>query len=454
MGDRKGSPSDPRSTLPSVHAVVAEVRRHDPGLDEARVVRAARSALADARRAVGPAGVVGTCLAEVAGTVRAAVSGGEASSLSPVINATGVIIHTNLGRAPLGDRAIEAVVAAAGYVPIELDLDTGRRGRRTTGLDGVLSEATGAADALVVNNAAAALILVLSALAAPGRVAVGRGELVEIGGGFRLPEVMSVSGSALCEVGTTNRTYARDYAAVLDEVSLLLSVHQSNFAQVGFVGRPSVSELSAVARSGGIPLVVDAGSGLLGRELPEEVEVRAALSDGADLVIFSGDKLLGGPQAGCVVGDADLLRRCRRHPLFRALRVSKLVAAALEATLVEHLLDAGSRLPVWRFYDRSPAELQRRCDELASQVPGGTVTRSAGRLGGGSTPTLELPGPVVTVPGIDATSLLRALRRSRPVVLARISRDAVVVDLRTVEERDDAVVAAVLRRAVEGCRTD
>src|SRR5690349_8651736 len=316
--------------------------------------------------------------------------------LRRVLNASGVIVHTNLGRAPLPEAALERVSAVArGYSNLEYDLGSGARGSRQDHCGEVLRRLTGAEAALVVNNNAGAVLLALAALAEGRDVIVSRGELIEIGDGFRIPEVLARSGARLVEVGTTNRTRAADYErAIRDETALLLRVHQSNFRVVGFEERPRLEEVAAVARRHGLPLVDDLGSGhvsasnrlLLGQEEPT---ARESLAAGADLVCFSGDELLGGPQAGIVLGRAELVERLRRHPLQRALRIDKLSLAALEGTLLLHL-EAPERIPVLRTLAQTAADVRERAERLAAAA-GGEVDETVGRVGGGALPLAELP---------------------------------------------------------------
>ncbi|WP_108666675.1 L-seryl-tRNA(Sec) selenium transferase [Euzebya rosea] len=367
-----------------------------------------------------------------------------------VVNAAGVVVHTNLGRAPLSPTAVAAMVDVAGYCDLEYDLDTGRRGSRGAHVDGLLAELTGAADAMVVNNCAAALVLVLAALASGREVVVSRGHLVEIGGSFRLPDVMASSGARLLEVGTTNRTRAEDYREG-DDVAALLTVHPSNFTQDGFVTQPRLAEVADVARDRGIPLVHDAGSGLLAPvdhpAMADEPSMRAAIDDGADLVLASGDKLLGGPQAGLIVGRADLVQRCRRHPLARALRLDKLRLAALVATLDAHRRGAGGTVDALLAVDH--AELGARVDALRDRV-GGTVVEGTTMVGGGSAPGVGVTSPVLRVALDHPLRIAEAMRHADPPVIVRVADGAVVVDLRTVTPADDALVTDALRAALQG----
>jgi L-seryl-tRNA(Ser) seleniumtransferase len=367
-----------------------------------------------------------------------------------VINATGVVLHTNLGRAPLGAAAVEAAVEAAGYCDLEYDLDSGARGSRGARLEPLLVDATGAEAGFAVNNAAAALVLALAALALGKPVAVSRGELIEIGGSFRLPDIMAASGARLVEVGTTNRTRAADYR--IDGAGALLKVHPSNYRIEGFAEAPSVAELAEVARSLGVPLVHDVGSGLLHdrdeRWLDGEPSVAASLAAGADLVICSGDKLLGGPQAGLLVGRADLVAACRRHPLARALRLDKLRIAALVATLEAHLRGDLAAIPAWAMLGADPAALGSRAERLAAAV-GGTTAEGTSLVGGGSAPGLAIPSPVVRVPCAHPDDVAATLRAGEPPIIVRVEDDAVWLDPRTVTPSDDEVLASSVRAALE-----
>jgi len=382
-------------------------------------------------------------------------------SLVRVINATGVIVHTNLGRAPLAEAALARVrEVAGGYTNLEYDLAAGARGRRDTHAEKLVARLTGADAAVVVNNNAAATLLLLAALAAGREVIISRGELVEIGGGFRVPDVMAQSGAILREVGTTNRTRAADYAAAIgDRTALILRVHPSNFKVVGFTERPSLEELTALGRRFEIPVAEDLGSGWLGwperEDLPEALRdepiVSESVAAGADVVCFSGDKLLGGPQAGIIAGRRDALERIRRHPLMRALRVDKLTYAALEATLEAHAIGHGlEEVPVQRMLRLTPDAIGLRADALAASLhASGWTTRVVDGLstvGGGSAPGAELPTRLLelTRDGMTADDIEHRLRTSDPPVIARILNDRVVLDLRTVLESEDQLLAATM----------
>ena len=366
--------------------------------------------------------------------------------LRRVLNATGVLVHTNLGRAPLSLRAIERVVAVGtGYSNLEYDLHRGERGSRQDLLGSLLTRLTGADAALVVNNNAAAILLALAALADGREVIVSRGELIEIGDGFRIPDVLARSGARLVEVGTTNRTRASDYERALgSETALLLRVHQSNFRVVGFTERPSLEELAGIAGRAGLPLVDDLGSGALAA-VGDEPTPAASLRAGADLVCFSGDKLLGGPQAGVVVGRADLVERLRRHPLQRALRVDKLSLAALEGTLLVALDPGrGSEIPVLRMLDEPVDEVRARAARLASLV-GGDVEETVARVGGGALPLAELPSVACAI----EEELAERLRLGEPPVVAVVRDGRTLLDCRTLSdaEVDEVAAAIALARA-------
>jgi len=357
----------------------------------------------------------------------------------PVLNATGVVVHTNLGRAPLGAAALQAMTEASGYVDVELDLGTGVRARRGRGaLDALREAVPGAEDAHVVGNGAAAVLLAVTALAVGREVVISRGELVEIGDGFRLPELLESAGARLREVGTTNRTSVDDYAAALGpETGCMLKVHPSNFRITGFTRAASYAELASL----GVPVVADLGSGLLHPEplLPDDPDAATALAQGADLVTGSGDKLLGGPQAGLLLGRADLVHACRRHPLARALRVDKTTLAALEATL------RARTTPVRDALRADPELLRRRADALAVEL-GAEVVPSDGAVGGGAGPGLALPGWALALP----ERLAGPLRLGEPAVLGRLEGGRLLLDLRCVPPERDLDLAGAVRAARGG----
>ncbi len=438
--------------LPAISTLLA-----DPalaGLPHALAARAAREVVAELRAGIR----AGEPLPDdIPARVRARVEALRAPVLRRVVNATGIVLHTNLGRSPLAPEAAGAIAEVArGYSNVELDLDSGARGERLVPVRDRLRELTGAEDALVVNNNAAAVLLAVTALARGGEVITSRGELVEIGGSFRVPDVLRQGGARLVGVGTTNRTRARDYAAAISEdTRILLRVHPSNYRIVGFTERPPRPELVALARERGIPLVEDLGSGLLGpapRAMTEaealDESVERAVAEGADLVCFSGDKLLGGPQAGIVVGRAALVGELRRHPLYRALRVDKLILAALEATL---RVFAEGRLPPCRaLLDREPEALRAVAERLAAAAPGGRVEPAESFTGGGALPARPLPTHVAAWPLPDPEAAARALRQRRPPVLARVARGALIIDPRTLLPGDEAELTAALVAVLGG----
>lgn len=368
-----------------------------------------------------------------------------APSLRPVINGTGVIVHTNLGRAPLSEEAIEAVERVAiGYSTLEYDVYEGQRGSRFDHLTEMIRRLTGAEDALVVNNNAAAVLLMLSALCQEREVIISRSQLIEIGGGFRVPDVMAQSGAQLVEVGTTNRTHLRDYAvAIHEQTAALLVAHHSNFKIVGFTSEPSLSDLAVLARENDIPLLYDQGSGAIldtGRYgLDAEPTVQEALAAGAGVVTFSGDKLLGGPQAGILCGSSDLIGRLRRHPLARAVRPDKLCLAALAATLRHYVLqEAEEKVPVWRMISLTLQEIEEIAEEWAGELRDAgvlvTVTNGYSTVGGGSLPGSTLPTKLLAIDHPDIGALAQTLRQEEPAVVGRIQDNRFIVDPRTVTE--------------------
>jgi L-seryl-tRNA(Ser) seleniumtransferase len=417
--------------LPSVDELVRD-------LDDPLAVDAARSVLARAREEIQAGGDPG----DLAERLRAELAAVRAPSFRRVLNATGVIVHTNLGRAPLAPEALARVQdAARGYSNLELDLADGERGSRQDHLAELLRRLTGAEAALVVNNNAAAVLLALAALGEGREVVVSRGELLEIGDGFRIPEVLARSGARLVEVGTTNRTRAADYErAIGTETALLLRVHQSNFRVVGFTELPRLAELAAIAHRHELPLVDDLGSGALG-EIPGEPSARESLAAGADLVCFSGDKLLGGPQAGIVLGRAELVERLRRHPLQRALRIDKLSLAALEGTLLLHL-EAPERIPVLRTLAQGSDAVRERAERLAAAT-GGEVEETVGRVGGGALPLAELPSFACAL----EESLASPLRAGDPPVVGVVRDGRLLIDCLTLTDAEAEEAASLVAAA-------
>jgi L-seryl-tRNA(Ser) seleniumtransferase len=433
--------TDHRSGFTPLHLIHVQLRDL-PSVDElARAVDdplavdVARTVLAQAREEIR----AGTDPGDLSERLRDELARARRPRLRRVVNATGVIVHTNLGRAPLADEAIARVAEiASGYSNLEYDLASGTRGSRQDHAAAILRRLTGAEAALVVNNNAAAVMLALAALAEGREVLVSRGELIEIGDGFRIPDVLTRSGARLREVGTTNRTRAADYEnGIGNDTALLLRVHQSNFRIVGFTEQATTAQLAAVARRHGLPLVDDLGSGVL-VEISDEPTAKQALADGADLVTFSGDKLLGGPQAGIVVGRADLVEKLRRHPLQRALRADKLTLAALEGTLTLYL-DAPERIPVLRMLREDISAVRRRAERLASSA-GGAVEETVARVGGGALPLAELPSYACAV----EEELAAPLRSAEPPVVGIVRDGRLLLDCRTLTDADvDDVAAAV-----------
>jgi L-seryl-tRNA(Ser) seleniumtransferase len=395
---------------------------------------------------------------ELAARVRARLSEHESEGLVEVLNATGVLLHTNLGRAPLAHEALEAASRiAGGYSNLEFDLEGGKRGTRYARVTPLLRELTGAQDALVVNNCAAAVLLILDTFAKGREVIVSRGQLIEIGGGFRLPDVLARSGATLVEAGTTNKTYLRDFERALGpRTALLLRSHTSNFTIEGFTAEVSARELAALGKRVGVPTVEDLGGGALvdlaPYGLPNERTVPQAVGDGIDLVAFSGDKLLGGPQAGIVAGSTAAIARLRANPLLRALRVDKATLAALGATLQLYVIPGGiARLPFFAMLGAAPASLERRARSLAEAAgPVARACETQAFAGGGAAPLRALPSWGVTVRPERGTAdaLAARLRRARPRVLGRIAEGEVVLDVRTVPAERDAELRAALVAAL------
>jgi L-seryl-tRNA(Ser) seleniumtransferase len=444
--------------LPAVELLVRTAERLLNGehLPRDLLVEAARDEIAAARRSVA-AQSDAPPLDDLARATLARARARATPSLRPVINATGVIIQTNLGRAPLSDAALQSMRSVgAGYSNLEYDLAAGERGSRATHLAALLCQLTGAEAALAVNNNAAALYLALSALAAGREVIVSRGQAVEIGGGFRIPDVLRQSGATLIEVGTTNRTYTRDYAAAIGpQTALLLRVHTSNFKLIGFVYEPPLEELAALAHERGLTLLDDLGSGTLLPTAPyglaSEPTVQERIAGGADLVTFSGDKLLGGPQAGLLVGRAAPIAALRRHPLARALRVDKTTLAGLEATLLSYLHGrATSEIPVWAMIAAAPETLRARAERIAAAIGGDgvAVVACASAIGGGSLPGETLPSFAVALRSEGPDALARRLRQSTPPVIGRIADDQLLLDVRTVLAEQEQALIEVVRALI------
>jgi L-seryl-tRNA(Ser) seleniumtransferase len=452
--------TETRPHPPSVEQVLAEARRLVPeGTSHEALLEAARDVVDRERERLATAGDEPRTPPALAEEVAARLRGISGTKLATAINATGVIVHTNLGRAPWPAAAIEAAaIAARDYLLLELDRESGRRGARFRDAEDHLVALTGAEDALVTNNNAAAVALAVGLAGRGGGVLVGRGELVEIGGGVRIPEIIRRAGAKLIEVGTTNRTRAADFEPALAEgrARLVLRVHPSNFRQEGFTETPDPSALADLAHRHGAIVVDDLGSGaLLPTErygLAHEPTPTERLAAGADLVTFSGDKLVGGPQAGLIVGRAELIAKIRRDPLARAMRPDKVALAGVAATLALYRAGrAEAEIPVWRMIAAAPAELRTRASALA-QIVGGRaeVVASEATVGGGSLPGETLPSFGIALAGGSADRLLAALRRGSPPVVGRIEAGRVILDLRTVDPGLDVELSAAILAAVGG----
>jgi L-seryl-tRNA(Ser) seleniumtransferase len=456
--------------IPSVDELLAQPRLAalKQRVDRELLVEITRTVLADLRGRIageGTAAVTALDSSALEERIASMVEGVLASSLEPVINATGVILHTNLGRAPLSGAAVEEIRhSATSYSNLEYDLETGARGKRDVHVAQLLERLTRAEAAIVVNNCAAAVLLVLAALAKGGEVIVSRGELIEIGDGFRIPEIMAQSGAVLREVGTTNRTRIVDYEDAINEnTRLLLRVHPSNFTITGFAEKPSMEDLVSLGQRVGLPLVEDLGSGCL-VDLSSagitEPTVRQSVNAGVSIVMFSGDKLLGGPQAGIIAGKKELVSRVRRHPLFRALRVDKLTTAALAATLGAYLRGAADEIPALRMIRVSVQEIKRRAEnflrELTPELPLGEVeleiTEGNSLVGGGSTPTQSLPTKLIRIASArySAGQLEQRLRRAPAdiSVIARVEDARLILDLRTVFPEQEPALLKTLSAAL------
>jgi len=426
--------------LPAVHEVAEGISA--PGIPRHLVVSEIRRALDDARREIRACGDDGTAIHErVERALRALLT----PSLRRVINATGVVLHTNLGRAPLGPKAVHA-----GYSNLEYDLATGQRGKRDMHAGALIERLLGA-PGIAVNNNAAAIYLALNELAAGHEVIVSRGELIEIGDGFRIPDIMQRSGAVLREVGTTNRTRITDYReATTDRTRLLLRVHPSNFRIQGFTARPSLAELVALGRERGIPVYEDLGSGCIVDLRPfgiDEPLAAESLETGADLVSFSGDKLLGGPQAGILAGKPEIVARLRRNPMFRALRLDKVIYQVLEATLRHLLLEQYDQVPALRMIRMSAAQIRERAERLLASLPELHAELIPGQsvIGGGATPEQSIPTWLIAIGCGDESGAQRRLRENDPPVIARVEGGRLLLDLRTVLPEDEAALVAALQ---------
>lgn len=440
--------------LPSVDRLLQDPALSESEWPRALLVDAVRAVVAAARADLA-AGAEPPTRAALIDAALARLRRQATPSLRVVINATGVVLHTNLGRAPISDAAAKAMAeVSAGYSNLEFDLDSGERGSRHTHVRSLLRELTGAEDGLAVNNNAGAVLLALSALASGREIIISRGQAVEIGGGFRIPDVMRQSGGDLVEVGTTNRTYLADYErAITPRTALLLRVHPSNFRVDGFVHSVGIDELADLGQRAGVAVMDDVGSGALLNPrtfgLGDEPLIQDSVRAGATVVCFSGDKLLGGPQAGIIVGKSEAVERIRRHPLARALRIDKACLAALEATLRHYQRgEAVSEIPIWRAIARSTEELEQRASALASAIASPRVQPVTMRstVGGGSLPQETLPSWGLAIAPADSpgaqsvATLAERLRRNTTPIVARVERDTVLLDLRTVEPADDDVV--------------
>lgn len=436
---------NPFRDLPSVDLLADLV---ESSLPRPLVLDASRAALEHARRDIGDGGD-----SNPEQMAREIVRAIERSAGVAVVNATGVLLHTNLGRAPWSERAVaRAMGAASGYTNLEIDIDTGERSRRGAYVERLLTKLTGAEAAFVVNNNASALLIALAATARGKAVPVSRGELIEIGGSYRLPDVMDASGARLVEVGTTNRTRIGDFetAVQTNRCGALLKVHPSNYRIEGFTEQASVAEMAKLAAGHGLPLINDTGSGLLDTETPwipgwmrGEPGARQALEDGAGIVTFSGDKLLGGPQSGIVVGSADLVEKVRKSPLARALRVDGVAYAALAATLEQYLEGGPPDVPFWTYALLDEGALRSRCVKLADRVDG-EVVDGASAVGAGSAPGIAIPSPQVVLK--SRQGLFQCLLTQQRPVLARRDAGDLVIDLRAVDPADDETVAAAIER--------
>ena len=445
----------PAAALPAVDRVLRAERVRD--LPRPLALQAVRTLLAELRVQVLAGGTVPS-FDELTQQVEAQVAAARLPALRRVLNASGVVLHTNMGRAPLAAEARSAVAAAIqGYASVEIDLDSGGRGERLAGVARRLRACTGAEDAIAVNNNAAAVLLALTALARDRAVVVSRGELVEIGGSFRIPEVAAAGGAQLVEVGCTNRTRVADYAAAMDADQDrrpvgLLRVHRSNFRIIGFTEEPERGALAALARERGVWLYEDLGSGNLVPGIPGEPTVQEVIAAGVDLVSFSGDKLLGGPQAGIIAGRRALVRCLRRHPLYRALRLDKMSLAALDATLRMHVEGRAEQVPTVAMLRARPSVLRQRCQILVQAVGRPDLdlacVETEGRAGAGALPERPLPSVAVAVACASAEVLARLLREGDPPVIGRQHQDRLLLDPRTLMLGEEAAVGQALRRAL------
>ncbi len=441
----------PLRDIPSVEQLLQQAGPLAAEYGRPLLTRAIRETLQDVRQDVQAGGSIPP-QQETLQQVRSRLAGWTQATLEPVINATGVILHTNLGRAPLSRAATRAMQAvSADYSTLEFDLQTGKRGSRLVHAGQVLKELTGAGDAMVVNNCASAVLLVLAALAKNKKVIIPRSQLVEIGGGFRVPDVMKQSGAKLVEIGTTNKLHLHDVNEALEENpgALVMRAHRSNFRLVGFTEEPGLAETVAAAHRHESILLDDLGSGALmdveKYGLSHEPTVQESLAAGADVIMFSGDKLLGGPQAGIILGRADLLVKIRKHPLARAVRADKACLAALTATLLHYLKDEAEReIPIWRMISTPLEQLKARAEAWQRETSLGEVARSESTIGGGSLPGETLPTFVLSIPVSSPDKMLAKLRSHSPPVIARTENDRLLFDPRTVTEEQDQILSRAI----------
>jgi L-seryl-tRNA(Ser) seleniumtransferase len=457
MKGRAGIPMDSLRDLPSVDALLQTTQAQAWLVDFGRrlTVEAIRTTL-DEQRAAYAQAIKLIDRQDLLQRVHDLLGQWSAPTLLPVINAAGVVLHTNLGRAPLSPAALQAVQEVSlGYSNLEYDLQKGKRGSRLLHAEALLQRITGCEAAVVVNNNAAAVLLVLITLARRRAVVISRTQLVEIGGGFRVPDVMRQSGARLLEVGATNRVHLADYEAALEErPALILHAHRSNFRLMGFTSEPELSELAALAAKASIPLVDDLGSGALldtaRYGLAHEPTVQESLAAGSDLVCFSGDKLLGGPQAGIIVGRADLVARLKRHPLARAIRADKLCLSALSATLLHYLKDEAEReIPIWRMISAQPEQLRARAEAWQNILGQGQVMAGESTVGGGSLPGETLPTFLLALASPSPARFHERLRHSHPPIIARQENDQVLFDPRTVLVEQEPVFLRLLQQVLE-----
>lgn len=465
MPDQEAPDESALREIPQVERLASAL---DPDTPHVLRVAAARAVIDEARSEVLAGGAAAT-FEQLTSRASGWLTASHLSRLRQVLNATGVLLHTNLGRAPLAPETLEQVGrAASGYSNLEYDLQKASRGSRYSHAVDPLIRLTGAEDAVVVNNNASAVLLALTVLAAGREVIISRGELIEIGGGFRIPEILSTSGARLVEVGTTNRTHLRDYErAISDETAAIMKVHPSNYKVLGFTSGVSSEDLCALAQDRGLYLIHDLGSGLIRRRiggpiggvqppwLRDEPAASDAVEEGADVVTFSGDKLLGGPQCGIILATREVIARLGQHPLLRALRVDKMTLAALEATLTHYLEDRETQLPFWRMALAEAAEIEGRAQRLAAALQGAAakveLNPGFSATGGGSGAGAGIPTFVIEVAPRDASAkeVFSRLVASDPPVVARISEDRVVIDLRTVLPEADDLITAALRDALQ-----